>query len=54
MTVPEAWIEAAKKEKKIRVYGSRDNDEFAKSVRPFRERYPDPTECLPHDVVRNF
>ena len=40
MTVPEAWIEAAKKEKKIRVYGSRDNDEFAKSVRPFRERYP--------------
>jgi iron(III) transport system substrate-binding protein len=40
MTVPAGWIEAAKKERKIRVYGSRDNAEFEKSIKPFKERYP--------------
>jgi iron(III) transport system substrate-binding protein len=40
MVVPQAWIDGAKKEKKIRVIGSRDNEEFQKSIRPFKERYP--------------
>ena len=40
MVVPNAWLEAAKKERKIRVSGSRDNKEFELSVRPFKERYP--------------
>ena len=40
MTAPTAWVEAAKKERKIRVSGSRDNKEFELSVKPFKERYP--------------
>jgi ABC-type Fe3+ transport system substrate-binding protein len=40
LVVPQAWIDGAKKEKKIRVIGSRDNAEFEKSIRPFKERYP--------------
>jgi ABC-type Fe3+ transport system substrate-binding protein len=40
MVVPQSWIDGAKKEKKIRIIGSRDTAEFEKSVRPFKERYP--------------
>jgi ABC-type Fe3+ transport system substrate-binding protein len=40
MVVPNGWIEAARKERKIRVSGSRDVKEFNESVRPFKERYP--------------
>lgn len=40
LKVPAGWIEAAKKEKRIRVSGSRDPDEFQKSIKPFKERYP--------------
>lgn len=40
MVVPAAWIEAAKKERKVRVSGSRDAKEFNESVKPFKERYP--------------
>jgi ABC-type Fe3+ transport system substrate-binding protein len=40
MTVPKAWIEAAQKERKIRVSGSRDVKEFNESIKPFKERYP--------------
>lgn len=40
LKVPPAWIEAAKKERRIRVSGSRDLNEFQKSIKPFKERYP--------------
>src|SRR5690348_8637897 len=40
LKVPAGWIEAAKKERKIRVSGSRDVKEFKESVKPFKERYP--------------
>jgi iron(III) transport system substrate-binding protein len=40
LKVPQGWIDGARKEKKVRVFGSRDPKEFIESSRPFKERYP--------------
>jgi iron(III) transport system substrate-binding protein len=40
LTVPQAWIDGAKKEQSLRITGSWDNDQFQKLAQPFNERYP--------------
>jgi ABC-type Fe3+ transport system substrate-binding protein len=40
LAVPAAWIEAARREGKLRLFGTWDAKENERVVQPFRERYP--------------
>lgn len=40
LKVPQAWIDGAKKEGKLRLTGSRDAKQFTDMMKPFKERYP--------------